>query len=324
MEIPRYAEFEGLMLLDYLAVLWPDRSRRVLEGLFASGRIRSADRPVSPRRLLGDVVDLSLAGSLEDVERIPVDPFPTGEKGDGTQSRVRILEEDSRLVALDKPSGVPVVPDRRAGGESCLGFLIRRELEARSSKPPADFLRYRIVHRIDRLTSGLVLVARTPRTERELAADFEARRISKEYLALLSGSVSPARLRVDCPIVPGRKGKMRAGTGPELKPRWPERSAVTEFEVLERLGDTTLVRARPQTGRTHQIRVHAWVTGHPLAVDPLYGRGKGRWQPERVPGLERLSLHALRVTLPSTWEEPRTFECPLAPDFEEALRRLRG
>jgi 23S rRNA pseudouridine955/2504/2580 synthase len=113
--------------------------------------------------------------------------------------------------------------------------------------------------------------------------------------------------------VPARAAKRGAAKG-----------AVTRFEVVERFADTTLVRAVPFTGRTHQIRVHAWATGHPLAVDPVYGEEVPPGAREPLAGLEGLSLHAHRYTLPPDWDEPRSFTCPLTEGFRAALAALRS
>jgi RluA family pseudouridine synthase len=296
--IPRHAEYDDWKLIDYLALLWPQRSQRILTELFAAGRVRSAGRPVGARRKVGELSDLEVHGSLEGLPSIPL---PETDDEGKPEVEIPILHEDSRLLVLAKPAGIPVVPDRDKGSGSCLGFLIQRELTARTSKGVADFLRYRVVHRIDRVTSGLVLVAKTPESERILAGHFEHRRIKKEYLAILSGVVEPARFTVACPIATGRKGKMRAQLG--------GRSALTHFDVKERFDERTLVRARPVTGRTHQIRVHAWAAGHPLVGDPLYGPG----------GPESILLHSHRYELPQSWEEPRVFECPLPKKLAAAV-----
>ena len=170
-----------------------------------------------------------------------------------------------------------------------------------------------------------MIVARSAAAERQFSADFEARRIEKEYLALVEGVVEAGRITVNCPIGPGRKGKMRATAprGDEPRERRP-RPALTVFETIERFDSLTLLRARPLTGRTHQIRVHAWAMGHPLAVDPLYRFGNVARRDLEVPGIARLTLHAERYTLPPEWDAPRTFVCPLASDFAAALERLRG
>ena len=322
--IPLLPEFRDLTVREYLSLLWPDRSQRTVQGLLAGGRIRSAGKPVGADRRVGDLPDLFLAGGTEDIETIAgSSPSRDAPSGEGPETP-GIVHEDARLIALAKPSGLPVVPDRRRSEESCLGFLIRRELEARRTKPPAEYIRPRIVHRLDRLTSGLLMVAKTPDAERSLSADLEHRRVRKEYLALLSGVVEPAMLVVNCPVVPGRKGKMRARAtgGPEDWSR--EGDARTEFQVLERFDAFTLVRAHPLTGRTHQIRVHAWVAGHPLAIDPLYGKIPRGAPARELPGIQRLTLHALRYELPESWDEPRAFECPLPGDFQAALESLRA
>jgi 23S rRNA pseudouridine1911/1915/1917 synthase len=309
---------------DYLSLLWPDRSQRTVQKLLAGGRIRSAGKPVGADRRVGDLPDLFLAGGTEGIETIAGSSPSRDASRDERLETPGILHEDSRLIVLAKPSGLPVVPDRRRSEESCLGFLIRRELEARMAKPPAAYIRPRIVHRLDRLTSGLLMVAKTPDVERNISADLENRRVRKEYLALLDGVMEPAGLAVNCPVVPGRKGKMRARPTGGREDWRREGEARTEFQVLERFDVFTLVRARPLTGRTHQIRVHAWVAGHPLAIDPIYGRSAGGAPAREVPGIQRLTLHALRYELPESWDEPRAFECPLPRDFEAALERLRA
>lgn len=317
MDIPLYNCFSDLSVLDYLALLWPDRSQRTLKGLFQSNAIRSARQPVSPHASVGRLRDLNLVGSLEEIPTIYAD--------DTMSLEIDILFEDADLVVLSKTSGVPVVPDRDQARASCLEFLVRRELKERNSKPPEEFVRPRIVHRLDRLTSGLVLVAKTAAAERQFSADFGSHQIAKEYFALLQGTVEPALVTVDCPIGPGRKGKVRAVPAtPKLHgPRAPKEST-TVFEVIERFRQVTLVRARPLTGRTHQIRVHAWAIGYPLAIDPLYRVGKFAAETVDLPGIDRVPLHAHRYTLPEAWGEPRSFACPLAPDFAASLTALRS
>jgi RluA family pseudouridine synthase len=297
---------EELPLLDYLGILWPDRSKAGIQALFARGAVRSAGRPVSPHGRAGDTPLLEVHADPEALPSIHLSPAES-------ESGVRLLHEDDRIAVLDKPSGVPVVPDRARSSPSCLGFLIRRELQARAGKTAAEYRRERVVHRIDRLTSGVVVMARSLQVERLLGGMFERGEVEKEYLAILRGELEPARTAVDFPILPGRKGKMRAAA--EGKP------SLTEFEVLARAEGYTLVRARPRTGRTHQIRVHAWLIGHPLAVDPLYHVGPARDSPP-PPGIDRLTLHAARIALPPSWPEPREFRSELPADFRSALAAL--
>jgi 23S rRNA pseudouridine1911/1915/1917 synthase len=299
---PAFASYSVLELLGVLHPLW---SRDTLDGLFAGGRVRSAGQPVGARRLTRELADLEIVGGTAELPEIWAPGTPCG---------VEVLFEDERTIAISKPSGVPVTPDRQSERESCLGFLLRRELAARETKPVDQFFRVRVLHRLDRLTSGLVIFAKTPAAERELARLFEERRVQKDYVAIVVGNVLPARITIDSPIETGRKGRMR--TGRSGKP------AQTTFEPLERFGDLTLVRVSPRTGRTHQIRIHALAIGHPLAVDPLY-RPSQFDENARPDGIERLTLHARSCTLPSDWDGQRTFTCEPPPDFEAALRTLR-
>ncbi len=296
----------GLPLLDYLAVLWPDRSKDGLRALFARGAVRSEGRPVSPASKAGDFAALTLHA---DPAELPAIHLAAGE----LESGVRLLHEDPRIAVLEKPSGVPVIPDRDRRSPSCLGFLISRELAARSSPSPPAPVRPRVVHRIDRQTSGVVVMARGLDAEVRLARMFEEGEVRKEYLALLVGEVEPARITVNIPIAPGRKGKMRAAAG--------GKASLTEFDVLGRFRGFTLVRARPRTGRTHQIRVHAWAIGNPLAVDPLYRVGAAAGP--SPPRIARLTLHAERIVLPEEWGEPRDFRAEPPADFGEAIEALK-
>ncbi len=321
LSVPIHRAFNDLPLIDYLALLWPDRSRRTIAQVLERGDVRSGERALSGDERVGDLDALVLRRPIEDTPSMLIE---AGSENDDASGEIDILHEDARLVVLGKPAGVPVVPDRDRAIASCLELVIRRELAARRDKPPERFVRPRIVHRIDRLTSGLVIVALTPEVERRLGDDFEHRRIEKEYLAIVEGVVEPARVTIDCPIGPGRKGRMRAEAATGGKPGKTARDAVTVFEVVERFERATLVRALPLTGRTHQIRVHAWAIGHPLAVDPLYRVGPMARAPTSVRGIERLTLHAHRYTLPPHWDEPRHFTCPLPDDFTRALQHLRG
>jgi RluA family pseudouridine synthase len=315
--VPLHPAHAGLPLAEYLALLWPDVPRRALLELFRAGRLRSQGRPVAQARRIGELADLALVGGSASIPRIFRGPL------DGSLERLGagILHEDARFLVVSKPAGIPVVPDRDKADGSLLGAAVTLELSRRAGADPAAFRRPRVVHRIDRWTSGVVILARTAEAERRLAADFEKRRVVKRYLALLDGDVRPGRITVHCPVVEGRKGRMRA----ELRERGPldqaTGAALTRFDVLERRPGEgrTLVEASPRTGRTHQIRVHAWAIGHPVAGDPLYGPGGGGGRPH-ASGPPRdapsMRLHAWRYELPADWEEPRSFACE--PD--EALR----
>jgi len=303
LSIPQF--FKDYTVIEYLALLLPSLPRRSLRPLFADGKVRSGNLPVSPRARLGDLEQLSVVGGVDGIE-----PMAMGTEGGG----IGILHEDGQVVVLVKDSGVPVVPDRQKEAESCLAFLLRRELRQREDKPVEEYIRPRVVHRIDRLTSGLVIFAKTPAAERKLSASFEARQVRKEYLAIVLGDMAAARKTISVPIDTGRKGRMRWGAA--------GKSSETVFEAVERFGTFTLVRARPLSGRTHQVRVHALAAGFPLAVDSLY-RPSATWAWGQLQGIDRLTLHARSLELPGDWEGERRFVCEPPGDFSRALELLR-
>ncbi len=314
---PTGAVFARASVAEYLAVLWPHRSRRVIDDLFAHGRIRSGGRPVSPRSICGSLGDLELVGAASELP-VMFDP-PAAESqppaADAIEFGLRIVHEDERLVAVAKPEGLPVVPDRTGGPESVLAALTRRELAARRERSPAEMIRFRVVHRLDRWTSGIVLLAKSLAAERRLASDFEHRRVRKVYAAVLAGRVAAARITVRVPIGPGRKGKMRPRTVAH-----GGKDAQTTFDVVERWTEATLVRAYPRTGRQHQIRVHARSIEHPLAVDPLYSPAS---RTTELAECSHLTLHAERYTLSPDWTEPRDFRAPWPASFKAVVDRLR-
>lgn len=203
---------------------------------------------------------------------------------------------------VDKPAGLPVIPGRNPG--PCL----QQELEASLGK------RLWVVHRLDRDTTGVLVFATGPSTHRTLSMAFEEGGVEKVYLALVEGSLLQPQ-RIEVALVPARRGRMRpARDGEEGK------ASLTEVRPLEQLQGATLVEARPQTGRTHQIRVHLRSVDHPLLVDPQYGNKA----PLEELGLTRTPLHAASLTLPPLGTLPATiFTAPLPADMEGALAALR-
>lgn len=230
------------------------------------------------------------------------------------------LYEDDALIAFDKPSGLLVAPDRWDKGLVNLMGLIHEQLS------PTIFN----VHRLDKDTSGIVLCAKTKPALDVLTGQFQSRTAKKRYVALIRGNPAWTELRVDAALapdvnVPGRTHVAKHG-----------KAAVTLFRVLTTWRGWTLIEALPETGRTHQIRVHAQHAGIPIVGDPFYSDGQGlflssikrkykpkRDQPER-PLLGRLALHAQSLTVVHPHlQTPLTIESPLPDDFEVALKYLR-
>ncbi len=230
-----------------------------------------------------------------------------------------ILHQDEALIALNKPAGILTIPDRYEPEQPNLLDWLREKF-------PTVFP----VHRLDRETSGVVLFALTPEIHRALNEQFSQRAVEKIYHALVEGQPEWEEKTVDYPLATGRGRSHR--TRVDMR---RGKEAMTHFRVRERLGPYTLLEARPETGRTHQIRVHAAAIGYPVAADPLYGYGKpiflsaikrnyrGDRETER-PLLARTGLHAYRIKIihPETGE-PFRVEAPYPKDLKATLYQLR-
>ena len=226
---------------------------------------------------------------------------------------LRILYEDADVVVVDKPAGMVV----HAGAGHSRGTLVNALLHhfGALSSINGD-LRPGIVHRIDRETSGVLVVARTDRAHHSLARQFHDRQVEKVYLALVHGRPKQSVGRITSPITrdPVRRTRMTARLG-------SGRAALTDYEIIEQFEYFSFLRVKIGTGRTHQIRVHLSSIGHPIVGDRLYGA------PAAIPGipvLGRFFLHAhrLRFLSPSTGE-PITVESALPPELSEFLDQLR-
>ena len=223
-----------------------------------------------------------------------------------------ILYEDADVLAVDKPAGMVV----HAGAGVHAGTLVNALLHRfETLSALGGELRPGIVHRLDRYTSGVLLVARNDPAHRRLAEQFAGREVQKTYIALVHGVVKAASGRIDRPIArdPVRRTRMTARTG-------EGRAAWTEYRVVGRFRGFTLLEVRIGTGRTHQIRVHLSAIGHPVAGDALYGAPA---HPEGLPPLGRYFLHAHRIRFrsPATGAEIAV-ESPLPPELRDWLSRL--
>jgi 23S rRNA pseudouridine1911/1915/1917 synthase len=223
-----------------------------------------------------------------------------------------VVYEDADLLIVDKPHGLVVHPSAGHAGGTLVNALLARDTEYGGI---AGVQRPGIVHRIDRDTSGLLMVAKNDAAQASLMAQLKARRIRKTYLALVQGEVAAAVGRIEAPIGRDPKHRTRMAVVPD------GRAATTGYRVRERFGAWTLLELDLVTGRTHQIRVHLAAIGHPVAGDPVYASGLARRGPD---GLERLFLHAWRLELqsPSGGNLIRA-EAPLPPELEAVVEDLR-
>jgi 23S rRNA pseudouridine1911/1915/1917 synthase len=218
----------------------------------------------------------------------------------------RIVHSDEWLAVVDKPAGLVVHPAPGYGGPTLVDAL--GDLLGGGPEPE----RPGIVHRLDRDTSGLMLVARDDEAHRRLASMIKAREVERTYLALAEGHPRSRSGTIDAPLGQDYRAPERRTVGGR-----GARSARTHFQVLELLPDDALVEARLETGRTHQVRVHFAAIGHPLCGDPRYGH-PGRH------GLSRQFLHSARLGFrhPFTGEQ-LSFESGLPADLAEALDTAR-
>jgi 23S rRNA pseudouridine1911/1915/1917 synthase len=226
---------------------------------------------------------------------------------------LEILYEDRDLLVLNKPAGISVHPSAKEPSGTLTDAIL--------SHDPAiggvgeDPTRPGIVHRLDKDTSGVLLVAKNQRTFEELKALFQKREVEKRYLAIVEGKVKEPRGTIALPI--GRAGLKR--TVPSRSRRRPTRNvreAETSYVVRKRFKDATLLELRPKTGRMHQIRVHLQAIGHPVLGDKLYG---GKRAANRA---ARQMLHAYSLTFSRSNGKRYTFEADPPPDFQEKLDEL--
>ncbi len=227
---------------------------------------------------------------------------------------LHVVYEDDDLLIVDKPAGLVTHPAPGHAGGTLVNALLGRPGAAYGGI--AGVARPGIVHRLDRATSGLLMVAKHDRAQAALMAQLKARRIKKSYLALVAGAVPATSGRIEAPIGRDPRHRTRMAVLPAGRP------AVTGYRVRERLPGWTLLEVDLVTGRTHQIRVHLAALGHPVAGDPVYATGKARQGP---PGLERLFLHAwrLELTAPSDGRLLRV-TAPLPAELEGVLEALRS
>jgi 23S rRNA pseudouridine1911/1915/1917 synthase len=229
-----------------------------------------------------------------------------------------ILFEDDDLAVIDKPAGI--VCHSGAGIQS--GTLVNALLFRMKTLPAGDPLRPGIVHRLDKLTSGLLVVAKNDQSLRALASQFKNREVKKEYLALVYGKPMPSKGTIDMPLgrdpVDRKKISVRAHRA---------RSAVTHYEIFREYKMFSLLRARIETGRTHQIRVHLSQIGHPVVGDTLYGGNRAKNLPiemqRAVEDLNRHFLHACSLS----FKHPQSgsilsFSSPLPQELESFLALL--
>ena len=280
-----------------LAALAPEFSRSYLQQLIEAGAVLLNGVPASRS---SQKVKAGDEGSIE------LRPTPQSQAFRPEAMPLEVLFEDEHLLVVNKPAGLVVHPAPGNWSGTLLNGLLARDPQA------ALLPRAGIVHRLDKDTSGLMVVARTRATMDALVQRIAAREVARQYVALAHRTWGGARVReVAAPIGRDPRNRLRMAVVESGKP------AATSFELLQDAEAGCWVRATLQTGRTHQIRVHMAHIGHPLVADELYGGAAAA-------SLSRQALHAYRLAFahPATGE-PLQFESPLPPDLRRALAAWR-
>jgi 23S rRNA pseudouridine1911/1915/1917 synthase len=286
----------GLRLDQALARLFPGYSRNRLARWVRDGQVRIDGRVLAPRH------------KVDGGEAIELDPGPRNDTPAhrGENIPLDAVHEDGSLLVLNKPAGLVVHP----GSGNWHGTLLNALLH--HAPALADVPRAGIVHRLDKDTSGLLVVAKTLAAQAELVRQLQARSVKREYLAVVHGRPSRDG-KVETPIGRHPVNRTRMAVTARGRP------AATHFQVLERYANAALLRCRLETGRTHQIRVHLGSLGHPLVGDPTYGKRRSS-----IP-FPRQALHAEHLALvhPVT-RETMSWQVDPPPDMQELIERLRS
>jgi 23S rRNA pseudouridine1911/1915/1917 synthase len=317
----------GKRLDKFLVEKLPEQSRVAIQRDIKAGRWVVEGKSMTPHYALKD------GQKVEEVK--VVNGGKEAKEGNGVKEEVRwdkgcIIAETDDYLIVDKPAGIAVHAAPGTHGTTLIDLLISRYPELR--KIGGDPSRPGIVHRLDKLVSGVMLVARTPQAFDYFSRAFRERKIEKEYHALVAGTFVNDHGEIALPLTrstsPRRRGTMtalphkrRSQTDAEtLKISHNAREALTRFEVARRFPRLTFLKVFPKTGRTHQIRVHLAAIGHPIIGDPLYG-GKARRQIKTT--LNRPFLHASSLTFTDLQGEVKTYHAPLPVELQQVYTLLQ-
>jgi 23S rRNA pseudouridine1911/1915/1917 synthase len=306
----------GWRLDHYLTRLYPNFSRVAFQRTIEDGQVFVNGLPakISRRLRVNDVVEFRLPEAAD--KTVPAEDLP-----------LDVLYDDAHLIVINKAANMIVHPGRGRYTGTLVGAL---QFHFDKLSDAAGHLRAGIVHRLDRDTTGVLVVAKDNTVHHQLSKQFEQRTVEKEYRALVWGEVSFDRDYIETHVRVSNRNRERMMVCQE---GGNSRNASTYYEVLERFRGFSYMRLCPQTGRTHQLRVHMHHLGHPIVADSLYEGGPALRKSDLVENLapeddevyiERQALHALSLSFdhPATGER-MTFEAPLPDDMTRALDAVR-
>jgi len=298
------ADLAGQRIDNYLRTKLKGAPKTLIYRILRKGEVR-----VNKKRIKPDY-------RLQDGDLVRVPPIRLSDEKQQAKASDNLLQlieqsiiyEDNDLMVLNKPSGLAV----HGGSGISLGLIET----ARQMRPNAKFLE--LVHRLDRDTSGCIMIAKKRSALRFLHEALRSKKITKIYQALVDGKWSARKTKVDAPL---QKNELKSGER-IVKAHPMGKPSLTEFKVIQRFNNiATLVEARPITGRTHQIRVHSQFAGHPIIGDDKYGTDETNNEMKQF-GLKRLFLHAVELRIPLPSGGRKTFKAPLGSELESGLKQL--
>jgi len=296
------AECAGWRLDATLAKLFPEHSRSRLQGWLKDGLIRLDGGSAEGKRKVygGERIEFDIGDA--------VPPAPTLAES-AEDIPLKVVFEDEQLIVIDKPAGLVVHP----GNGNASGTLMNALLH--HVPGIAEVPRAGIVHRLDKDTSGLLVVAKTLEAQTDLVRQLQARTVKRQYLAFVAGMVF-VQSTIEAPIGRHPSQRIKMAVVPETR---GGKAAITHYRGLEQFDHCALIECTLETGRTHQIRVHMASVKHPLIGDKVYGRPD-----PRLPDFPRQALHATRLALVHPLEQRlRQWEVPMPADMLELLEILR-
>ena len=293
-------EHEGERLDKYLNLIFEEKSRSFFQKLIKEGQVLVNDtaQKANYRLKVEDIVTMTIPDAVETPivpENIPLD----------------ILYEDEDVLVVNKPKGMVVHPANGNPDGTLVNAILAMCKDSLSGI--GGEIRPGIVHRLDKDTSGLLIVAKNDEAHMNMSKQIQERKVTKKYIALVRGVVAEDEATIDLPIARSTKDRKKMAVDPK------GRNAVTHFKVLKRYDNYTLLELKIDTGRTHQIRVHMSYIGHPVVGDEVYSNGKNEF------GVQGQMLHAryLQFKHPITGKE-LSLEAPIPEYFEDVLEKLKN
>ncbi len=267
----------------FISEQYPEFSRSSLEGLFGAKKVLLNNKPVKGayKTRLGDVLEV-------DDKILFIDP---------PEIDIPLIHSDKDVLVLNKPAGVLTHSKGALNTEATVASFIKPKLDRELTGNRAG-----IVHRLDRGTSGVIITAKNKNSLKHLQKQFSERKTDKKYVAIVEGTPLPREAIIDAPIARNQKKPQTFKVSPEGK------SARTKYKVLKEAGGNSLLEITPETGRTHQIRVHLAYIGHPVSGDNIYGHSG-----------PRMFLHAASLTLDLPGGKKSCFTAPLPEQFNELI-----